>query len=271
MKYLFIHPNFPAQYKHILKVLASKKENQVIFICDPKNIFIPGVRKVEINFSYKPPEKIHRYIASLEKSVYRGQAIWRACHQLKSEGFTPDIVCAHPGWGDALFLKDIFPDTPLLNYLEFYYNAFGADVHFDPRQKVEPDTLARIRIKNANNLINLEACDWGISPTKWRANQNPKEFRQKISVIHEGIDTDLLKPKKIQGLTLPDGTKLKHGDKIITYIARNLEPYRGFPSFMKTVEILNKEHKDCHVIIVGNDGVSYGANQNTEHLLKKLC
>lgn len=258
MKILFIHPNFPGQYKHVARHMASDSSNEVVFICNPKPKEIPNVRKVEVHYVRVGISQAHDHLHDFEEAILRGQAIAQTCFNLKIQGFTPDVVCAHPGWGDALFIKDVFPKVPLLNYCEFYYRAFGADAHFDPHQKVDLTNLCRIRVKNANNILNLESCDRGITPTTWQHSQHPPEFLKKISVLHEGIDTDTLQPGTPEyPLTLASGSQLRPEEEIVTYIARNLEPYRGFPNFMKAVEILNQTRPNCHILIVGNDGASY--------------
>ena len=259
MKILLLHPNIPGQYKHIARILGADPANEVVFASKPKQgVSIPGVRRVEYDVDSNPSAETHRYIQGLAKNIMSGQALWRLCVKLKREGFTPDIICAHPGWGDALFVKDVYPDVPLFSFMEFYYRAFGSDVYFDPRDEVNPDDVARIRIKNATNLFNLEACDWAISPTFWQFQQHPKEFQHKISVLHDGIDTDLIQPMVKNTLTLPGGAVLKQGDEIVTYVARNFEPYRGFPTVMRAIERITKRRPNCHVLVVGSDGVSYG-------------
>lgn len=201
----------------------------------------------------------HRYLAGAENAVLQGQEVWRICKKLEQEeGFKPDIIVAHPGWGDVLFLKDLWPDVPLLSFFEFYYRAQGADVGFDPADQPKPDDLARIRVKNINNLLNLEACDWGISPTAWQKSVHPEAYHHKISLLHDGIDTQACKPDAKASVTLPNGKTFKAGDKIVTYIARNFEPYRGLPTFMQAAEKLLKDEPDCHIIAIGADGVSYG-------------
>ncbi|MBI4396359.1 MAG: glycosyltransferase [Elusimicrobia bacterium] len=258
MRILLLHPNFPGQYRHIARHLAADPKNEVVFLCNPKPVEIPKVRKVEVHYVRVGTSGAHEHLQDFEEAAYRGQAIARTCLNLKAQGFVPDVICAHPGWGDALFLKDVFPGVPLLNYCEFYYRAFGADAHFDPRQSVDMNNLWRIRLKNANNILNLEACDWGITPTFWQHRQHPSEFLNKISVLHEGIDTDALQPSAPkEPLALASGVRLAPGDEIVTYVARNLEPYRGFPNFMKAVEILNRTRPNCHIFIIGNDGASY--------------
>lgn len=247
----------PGQYKHLARHFGSTGKHQVVFVTKHKTAEIPGVKRI----TYVPPrdanEKTHRYLLPAERAVLTGQQVWRVAKKIKDSGFTPDVICAHPGWGDALFIKDIFPDVPLLNYCEFYYRARGADVGFD--SAASDDDIARLRIKNTNNLLNLEAMDWGITPTAWQYAVHPKEFRHKISVLHDGIDITKCAPAADAVFHLPDGSKeFRLGDEVITYIARNFEPYRGFPTFLKTAEILLKERPNAHIIAVGADGVSYG-------------
>jgi len=78
-----------------------------------------------------------------------GQAVYRELNKLKKEGFYPDIVYGHSGWGPTMFIKDVFPRSKLLCYFEWFYNADGSDVGFDPSEPLTPDDKLRIRIKNA--------------------------------------------------------------------------------------------------------------------------
>ena len=262
MKILFAHPNFPGQFKHLVKYFAKNKRHEVVFATTHYNKSAPENVKVVLSRPTSPPENSnsHQYLKSFEKAAYAAQSMWRVCNKLKESGFVPDVIYAHPGWGDGLLLKDIFPDVPLIAYMEFYYKAFGADVHFYPNSVVNPERVARIRFKNATNLLNLEACDWAISPTHWQASLHPHDFHHKFSVIHEGIDTDLLKPAKEKlEIQLPDGGNLPKNAEIITYVARNFEPYRGFDQVMRSIEILMNKRPKAHFLMIGDDGVSYGA------------
>ncbi|MCH2038357.1 MAG: glycosyltransferase family 4 protein [Rickettsiales bacterium] len=258
MKILLIHQNMPGQYKHIAKELAKDPNNEVVFITKEGRPDIEGVKKVEFRVTGDVDKGTHKYLINITRAILQGQEVWRVCNKLKQSGFKPDVICAHPGWGDALFIKEIFGDVPLLNYAEFYYRPFGADMHFDPKDKVEPDNLARVRIKNTNNLINLEACDWGISPTFWQWSQNPKGLREKISVLHEGIDTNHVAPTEISEMQVNDSLHIHKDEEIVTYVARNFEPYRGFPTVMRAFEILQKQRPNAKIIVIGSDGVSYG-------------
>ncbi len=277
MKILFIHPNMPGQYKHHCRVLAADKNNQVVFITKPKSLEIPNVHKVEYKMPRDAVATTHRYLIGTERAVLQGQEVWRVCKALKErEGFVPDVICAHPGWGDALFIKDIYPDSALLNFFEFYYQSHGSDVNFDKEYSpASLDDEARVRIKNITNILSLESADWGISPTFWQKSVHPIEFQSKISVLHDGIDTEYCHPDAQAEIVLPSGKVFRAGDKVVTYIARNFEPYRGFPTFMRAAELLLKERSDVHIIAVGADEVSYGrklgkGNTWREEMLKTV-
>ncbi|MCC7260207.1 MAG: glycosyl transferase family 1, partial [Alphaproteobacteria bacterium] len=259
MKVLFLHPNMPGQFKHSCRALAENPDNTVVFVTKRDDIEIPGVHRVTYKVRSEPSPHTHRYLTGVARSVLQGQEVWRVCKKLKEEeGFVPDVIVAHPGWGDTMYMKDLFPSAPILNFFEFFYHAEGADVNFAPDEKTTPDDDARIRTKNATNLFALQYCDWGFCPTFWQLKQHPKEYYHRISVIHDGIDTDLLAPNENVKVTTPSGVTLTRKDEVVTYVARNFEPYRGFPTFMRAAEIILKERPNTHILAIGADGVSYG-------------
>lgn len=262
MNLLFVHQNFPGQYLHLAMAFAGDRKHRVRVLGEQKNFSPhrapPGVE----GFAYPTPNggaaSTHPYLRRQEAEVRRGQAVARALLAMRTQGFVPDVICAHPGWGECLFIKDIFPDTPLLGYFEFFYRSSGSDVGFDPATPVDLDDACRIRMKNATMLTSLASADAGVAPTEWQRAQFPAEYRGKIQVTHDGIDTETVRPDPGDTLTLPDGTVLRSGDKVVTYVARNLEPYRGFDIFMRALPALLDTHRDAQVLIVGGDEVSYG-------------
>lgn len=258
MKILFLHQNFPGQFRHLAKHLASDPQNRVVAICQKH---APGLPEVPNTLVYTPsrtPGKIHHYLRLMEEGVLNGQAVAKLLLKLKHSGFTPDIVIAHPGWGEALYVKDVYPSTPILGLFEFYYHADGSDANFDPEYPLDLDGRARIRTRNGLHLLNLTICDAGVSPTHWQKSLHPQEFHSKISVIHEGIDTTLVAPNPQQTFKLPNGRVLSRNDEVITYVSRNLEPYRGFHQFMRAAEEICKRRPNVQIVIVGGDDVSYG-------------
>lgn len=275
MRVLIVHQNFPGQFRHVAKAWSQRPGWQVVGIGRET---APGMPELERSgrltlIRYKPHREVskeqHHYLRRMEEAVLHGQAVARVMLKLKARGFTPDVILAHPGWGETLNAKDVFPDARLVHFCEWFYNApasgngldpdwKGADIGFDPEFPVSFDDRARIRAWNALHLLNLENCDAAISPTHWQKAQHPKAYLDKIVVAHEGIDLDGLGPDPQARMTMPNGAVLKAGDPVITYVARNLEPYRGFHRFMRALPEIQKQHKTCHAVIVGGDDVSYG-------------
>lgn len=252
-------PHPVAAYRPVLRHELGLGDTDSVVRQDPLLPDVPELRLIR----YKPHRSVskdqHHYLRRMEDAVLHGQAVARVLLKLKASGFKPDAILAHPGWGETLYAKDVFPDARLVHYAEWFYNAQGADIGFDPEFPVSFDDLARIRSWNALHLLNLENCDAAISPTKWQKAQHPKAYLDKITVAHEGIDTENLGPDPNARIKLPSGLVLKAGDPVVTYVARNLEPYRGFHSFMRALPAIQAEHKTCHTVIVGGDEVSYGS------------
>lgn len=259
---LFIHQNFPGQFRHIAPALANRG-HQVHALAITGQA-TPGVSL----HSYRPSKgsstSIHPLASEFETKVIRAEACGQAMLQLKANGVMPDLVIAHPGWGEALFVKDVWKQASLLSFLEFYYATSGTDVGFDPefsKQGFFED--ARLRVKNANNLLSLEISDFGLSPTNWQKQSHPQWTQDRIQVIFDGVDCDILKPNPSVRLNLKRETgesfSLTSKDEIITFVNRNLEPYRGYHSFMRALPKILAARPNARVLIVGGDGVSYGA------------
>jgi glycosyltransferase involved in cell wall biosynthesis len=263
MKILFIHQNFPGQYKHLAPALGADPDNQVVAIGDHAHMTpacrLPGIRLVTYKVQPpEPPSNAHPYVRGLEAGVLRGQAVFKRCQELKQQGFVPDLICCHPGWGDGLYLKDVYPDARLLNYFEYYYHAQGTDLGFDPEFPANQDDRLRVRTKNAINLFSLADADWGITPTRWQASLLPGDFRSKVSTIFDGVRTHLMRPNPNAYITLNNQLRLTPKDEVITFVSRQLEPYRGFHTFMRALPEILRRRPKARVVIVGKDGVSYG-------------
>ena len=218
-------------------------------------------------FTYKPSRGnqpgLHPWVLDIETKIIRAEACANAAAQLKSEGFTPDLICGHPGWGEMLFLKDIWPSTPSLTYQEFFYNPLGFDYDFDKELQGTPNWQARanIRTKTANQLLNLESSTWSVTPTKFQQQSYPEAWRNRISVIHDGINTQKARPSNNQkSIKVSETVSLNPDENIITFVNRNLEPYRGCHTFIRSIPIIQRLIPDAKILIVGEtSGVSYGA------------
>jgi glycosyltransferase involved in cell wall biosynthesis len=257
LKVLFVHQNCPGQFKHLAPAMVERGD-EVVFITQKGKPALPRVRKIEYAPHRAVTPKIHPYLAGSEAAVLNAQAVARAGFQLRDQGFRPDVMIGNPGWGETLFLKDVWPDVPLISMSEFYYRGSGSDVGFDPEFDGGADAALRARTRAGMHLLAIDAADAAYAPTRWQRDQFPEVYRSKIRVIHDGIDCDALKPDAGATFRLPSGQMLGRGDEVLTYVARNLEPYRGFHTFMRALPEVLERRPDARVVIIGGDGVSYG-------------
>ncbi|MBM3586462.1 MAG: hypothetical protein FJX33_01315 [Alphaproteobacteria bacterium] len=191
---LFIHQNFPGQYRHLAPMIAARPGARVIGLGERENIALPSVTHIRYPEPQGAGEQTHRYLRPMEASSRRAQAVARALVDLRSEGFRPDTICCHPGWREGMFLRDLFPRAKLLQHCEYHFSSSGGDVDFNPARKVQLDEAARTRLFNLPQAPALEAMDWGVSPTQFQWSRFPEIFRRKISVVFEGVNSELATP-----------------------------------------------------------------------------
>jgi glycosyltransferase involved in cell wall biosynthesis len=271
MRVLFVHQNFPGQYRHIAPAMARRKGVEVVGLGENPGDALPGVKHIRYKAPPNGAKDTHRYVRRFETAVYRGQHVARAALALKERGFTPDMICCHPGWGEALYLKEVWPDAKSLYYFEFYYRSSGADVGFDPPgQAVHIDDACRVRTLNATHLLSLDSADWGQTPTRWQASRFPDWAQQRMSVIHEGVDTDAIRRNERAEFALADGRTLTREDEVVSFVARGLEPYRGFHIFMRSLPEILARRPRAQIVLVGGDDPHYGGKPKEAESWKAL-
>jgi glycosyltransferase involved in cell wall biosynthesis len=262
MNILFIHQNFPGQFLHLSAHLAGRKRHRVVALAMQGQAAPAGVELRRYGLLRAAAPAGHPLLHEQEAHVLRAEACAAAALQLKRDGFTPDLVVAHPGWGEALFIKDVFPQARLVLYCEYYYALEGQDVGFDPQQP--PLTFqqrCRLRLKNSTNLLSMELADAALSPTHWQRNTYPAWARDKISVIHDGIDAARLRfdpAARLELDTAAGRVRLRPGDEVLSYVARNLEPARGYPVFMRALAELLRRRPRARAVLLGGDEAGYG-------------
>lgn len=275
MKYLFVHQNFPGQFLHLLVHLLTTPGNEIVFITVENENNIPGVRKL----TYKRPlpnEATSNVAQEFETALLRGVLVQDLALRLRGLGFVPGIIIGHQGWGEMLNLADVWPGVPLLGYYEFFYHADGLDVGFDAEFPEAPGGRAKVRAKNAVNLLALNNPGQGQTPTQFQLATYPQWARPAITVLPEGVDLDRCRPVAEQRRQVLDvgGLTIKPSDTLVTYVARDLEPYRGFHTMMRALPRLHRLRGDLKVVMVGGDGVSYGARLHEttwrEHLMREV-
>ena len=261
LKFLFVHQNYPGQYREILPRLSAGGQHRIGFLTQREAF--PEPDNVSV-LRYKP-EKFalsdsHPYTSWFQKCNANGIAVMKACLTAARQGEKPDVVIGHAGWGELLFVKHVWPDVPVLGYFEYYFIARGGLINFDPEFRSARDIGPRLDARNAPNNVSLLNCDAGYTATEWQKRTFPEIFHSKIEVFHEGVRTDRLIPDHDSDLSIEiAGSRFTREDELVTYVARNLEPSRGFHIMMRALPLLQKLRPAARVCIVGGDGASYGA------------
>jgi glycosyltransferase involved in cell wall biosynthesis len=259
-KILFVHQNFPAQFLHLAPELA-RQGYQVLALTSASNTRASDVETARYRLGDKSFPKVDwPFVAHFAEQSYRAEHVTAAAAKLKRGGYHPDVIFGHPGWGETLFLGEVWPDAKRLTYAEFFYRPKGLDAGFDPeftKPSLRKDILVRSR--QASQLLAMDATHLAVAPTRWQASTYPDHLQDRIRVIHDGIDTDRVRPAEDARVDLPEGApSLGRQDEVLTFVSRNLEPYRGFHIFMRALPRILRERPNLQVVIVGGDGQSYG-------------
>ena len=275
MNILITHPSFPGQYFYLSRYLAMNPENRVVFLSKENGIG-GNLEGVQLGIYQKPREvsaETHGYLRAAEEAVLEGQQVLKAIYSLKEKGFVPDVIIGHAGWGSLMYIKDLYPDVPVIGYFEWYYHSVKSDSYWWPDEVPDINAKLSIRTRNMHHLLSLDACDIGITPTQWQHDQFPQEYKSKIRIIHEGTDTAFCCPPegdrpqmKIESVNL----ELPPGTEVITYVSRGFELIRGFDKFMEAIRIVLKHRPNCHVVIAGNDKIFYGAQLADNKTFKQI-
>ncbi|MEP3787157.1 glycosyltransferase family 4 protein [Ascidiaceihabitans sp.] len=261
MNIMFVHQNMPGQYREFVQWLVGRGVHNIVFLTQRKNApKIDGVRTIV----YKPhnvaKDDAYGLSRTWENATGSGFGAAQAASKLKDTGFTPDIIIGHVGWGELTFMKEVYPNTPIIGFFEYYYSAHGGPVGFDPESPVSAHSPYILAANNAVPLVNIEVVDLGHCPTYWQRDRFPESFHDKCYVCHDGIRTDTLLPDPDVELTLGrvDRALTRADDDIVTYMARNLETTRGFHQFMRALPGIQAGHPNARVLVIGGNDTSYG-------------
>jgi glycosyltransferase involved in cell wall biosynthesis len=262
MRILFLHQNFPGQFVHIARALLQDGRHELLALVPDTHRLPTPVPLRHYAFTRPAAPTTSSLSDHYDRCVAQGAAVAAGLRALDAEGFVPDLVIGHGGWGETLFVKDVWPKTRFILYAEFCYAADGADVGFDPEFPLRDRVTSRMRVsaRNTPMLHSLLAADLAVCPTRWQADSFPAIFQPKIVIAHEGIDTARAHPDADANLSLGrQDITLRVGDEVVTFIARNLEPYRGYHVLMRALPRILAARPNARIVIVGGDGVSYGS------------
>lgn len=255
---LIVHQNFPGQFLQIAEALRSRGD-QVVALGGMSARAVADIPLFQWQHGQGTTQNIFYQAIRAEADLIRANAAAQAALAIRERGFVPDLIIAHPGWGEATHLRSVFPTARQLVFGEIYYTPNGLDTNFDPEFGVP--SLAddmRIHAKNAVQVLQLTTADRIICPTYFQADSFPVLFQPMIEVIHEGVDTERAK-RRPASLELPNGTTLDGTIPVITFINRRFEPLRGFHVFMRALPDFLDACPDAQVVLIGEEaGVSYG-------------
>ncbi len=266
MNILFVHQNFPGQYREQLDWLVQQGEHRIVFLTQRRNVpKTVGVDVVTYQTHHRPVDTSYALSKYWEECCGAGFAVALACQRLAQRGFVPDIVIGHVGWGELTFLKQVWPDVPIIGFFEYYFLAQGGSVGFDPEFPASEHAPFTMHARNAVNFANIQTVDLGHSPTRWQRETFPENFHSKIYVCHDGIRTDKLHADPTAAVTLGRlGRPVTREDEIFTYMARNMEPTRGFHIFMRSLPHILEARPKARALIIGGNAVSYGRKSDAE-------
>jgi glycosyltransferase involved in cell wall biosynthesis len=261
MKIVFVHQNFPGQFGRLAAIFAAEG-HQVVALGTVKSCAIPGVAY----YPYSPvpgpdPSAFHNRFSPVIPHLQRAYGVAAQARALAKQGFQPDLVVVNTGWGENLFLKDIWPDARHVAYFEYYYAAKGGDVDFDPEFPVRNEEIIwRLRVKNAMQLAAFDAADAAVAPTRYQRDTCPAYLRDRIEVIHDGIEAERLTPDPQATIQIgADGPKLSRDVPVVTYVTRNIEPMRGSHVVMRSLPELLALDPRLQVVCIGGSEVSYSS------------
>ena len=256
MHLLFVHPNFPAQFGPFAFRLAATPGYTCTFASQKAEGVVRGVRCVKFTPTGGATERNHYCSRTFENAIWQTAAVHDALAAVPD--LKPDLIVGHSGFGTTLFLRDLYPGVPILNFFEYFYRVTGSDLDFRPDFPTRPVDRHRARARNATILLDLDNCDLGYSPTRFQQTRLPEAFRDKVRVLFDGIDLALWKPqagpRRVAGRDVPAGTK------IVTYVARGMESMRGFDIFMRAAKQIIAKRSDVLFVIVGQDRICYGGD-----------
>ncbi len=258
MHVLFVHQNFPAQFGHIAQHLVQRHGFRCTFVTERRGGKVGEVECVQYKVDGGATKQNHYCTRTFENATRHALAVHDAVKARPD--LKPDLLVGHSGFGSTLFLRELFPNIPIINYFEYFYRTRDSDMDFRKEYPPVPMDFLRARARNAMLLLDLDNCDAGYSPTDYQRSLFPQEYQHKLRTIFDGVDTAIWKPmpnlhREINGYRVPDGMK------VVSYATRGMESMRGFDVFMKAAKKLSDRRKDVIFLIAGQDRVCYGGDE----------
>ena len=264
MKFLFVHQNMPGQYRELLTWLVQQGGHEILFLTQRRGLRLPGVTTVTYTSHHQPAKDAYGLSKDWEAAAGAGLGAALAARQMeRDQGFKPDIIIGHTGWGELLFMKEIWPDVPVIGFFEYFYRTSGGLVGFDPENPANDQAGFFAQARNTVPYASIEAVDQGHTPTLWQRDRFPPSFHDRMYTCHDGIRCDRLLPDANASVGLGRlDQPLTRDDEVITYVARNMERARGFHIMMRALPQILATRPKARVLMIGGNETSYGVESS---------
>src|SRR5436190_9879769 len=261
MHILYVHQNFPAQFGHIAHHLVGNMKWRCTFVSETAAGSVGGIEKIQYKLAGGATKQNHFCSRTFENTVWHCDAVYRAMKARPD--VRPDLIVGHSGFGSTLFLRELYPDVPIVNFFEFYYLPHDPDSDMDFRSDLGWDVpelkYLRSRCRNAMILLDLQNCQLGYTPTQFQLSKFPPEYVNKLRVIFDGVDRSvfhsheekLRPPLGSRETRTLAGVEIGPATRVVTYVSRGFESMRGFDIFMRAAKIIAREFDDVIFIVVG--------------------
>lgn len=272
MHVLYVHQNFPAQFGHIARHLVRQLGWKCSFVSETPPGVVDGIEKIQYRLRGGATRHNHFCTRTFENCVWHCEAVYDALRS--REGFRPDLIVGHSGFGSTLFLRELYPDTPVINFFEYYYRPHDAESDMEFRRdlawEIPTEKFLRSRCRNAMILLDLQNCQLGYTPTHFQKSRLPEEYASKVRVVFDGVDRSvyhgfeesLRPPPGSRGTRTIAGVQVGPDTRIVTYVSRGFESMRGFDIFMRAARLIAAQFDDVAFIVVGSDRVAYGGDES---------
>lgn len=251
MKVLFLHPNFPGQFKHIASHLAQKG-NDVYFLCQTNfGKKIKGVKALKLKGKASHEELNSHKLNLVERTKLLSEQYRLGLVKLKNDNWCPDLVISHSGWGCGLYVKEIWPDCNFISYLEWWFNPKSDFFYYDEHNKelgLDRSSIKKNWDRNRFIALELASSDQIIAPTSWQRDQLPKMLINNCEVVFDGVDLNFYGVNLLARSHYP----------LLTYGTRGMDPFRGFPQFIRALPKIISNNNELKIEIAGNNSVFYG-------------
>jgi glycosyltransferase involved in cell wall biosynthesis len=272
MHVLYVHPNFPAQFGHIAAMLAKRPGWRTSFVSQAASGDQGGIECIQYKTTGGATASTHFCSRTFENAVWQCDGVY---HALKARpDIRPDLIVGHSGFGTTLFLPELYPDVPIINFGEYYYHPHAADGDMDFRRDLgwtlDDARYQRARCRNAMILLDLQNCTAAYTPTQFQFSRFPAEYRSRLRVIFDGVDRSVyhgheeaLRPAPAQrGTRVIAGVSVPPGTRLVTYVSRGFESLRGFDMFIRAAGLIARQYPDVIFVVVGSDRICYGGDEN---------